>query len=30
MKNVKGLRWWIIALIGTATVINYIDRTSLR
>ena len=29
MKNVKGLRWWIIALIGTATVINYIDRTSL-
>ncbi|MFA6540067.1 MAG: MFS transporter [Bacteroidota bacterium] len=29
MKNVKGLRWIIIALIATATVINYIDRTSL-
>lgn len=29
MTNVKGLRWWIIALIATATIINYIDRTSL-
>jgi MFS family permease len=29
MKNVKGLRWWIITLIGVATIINYIDRTSL-
>lgn len=29
MTNVKGLRWWIITLIATATVINYIDRTSL-
>jgi MFS transporter, ACS family, hexuronate transporter len=29
MKNVKGLRWWMIGLIGAATVINYIDRTSL-
>lgn len=29
MKNVKGLRWWVIALIATATIINYIDRTSL-
>jgi len=29
MKQVRGLRWWIIGLIGAATVINYIDRTSL-
>jgi len=29
MKNLKGLRWWIIGLIGIATVINYIDRSSL-
>lgn len=28
MKKVKGLRWWIIALIFLATVINYIDRTA--
>jgi ACS family hexuronate transporter-like MFS transporter len=28
-KTVRGLRWWIIGLIGVATVINYIDRTSL-
>jgi len=27
--KVKGLRWWVIALIGLATVINYIDRQSL-
>ncbi len=27
--KVKGLRWWIIALIGLATVINYIDRSAL-
>lgn len=26
--KVKGLRWWIIALICIATVINYIDRTA--
>ncbi|MET1260608.1 MFS transporter [Flagellimonas sp. DF-77] len=26
--KVKGLRWWIIALIFIATVINYIDRTA--
>lgn len=26
--KVKGLRWWIIGLIFTATVINYIDRTA--
>ena len=27
--KVKGLRWWIIALICLATIINYIDRSSL-
>ena len=27
--KVKGLRWWIIGLIFLATVINYIDRSSL-
>jgi ACS family hexuronate transporter-like MFS transporter len=29
MKHVKGLRWWIIGLIGLATIINYIDRNAL-
>ena len=29
MKKVKGLRWWIITLVALATVINYIDRSSL-
>ena len=29
MKNIKGLRWLIIILIGIATIINYIDRSSL-
>lgn len=27
--KIKGLRWWIIALIAIATIINYIDRQSL-
>ena len=27
--QIKGLRWWIIALIALATVINYIDRQSI-
>jgi ACS family hexuronate transporter-like MFS transporter len=27
--KLKGLRWWVIALIATATIINYIDRQSL-
>ncbi|MEM6723325.1 MAG: MFS transporter [Bacteroidota bacterium] len=27
--KIKGLRWWVIALIAIATVINYIDRQSL-
>ena len=26
--KIKGLRWWVIALIFVATVINYIDRTA--
>lgn len=29
MKKIKGLRWWIIGLIFLATVINYIDRSTL-
>jgi ACS family hexuronate transporter-like MFS transporter len=29
MRTIRGLRWWIISLIGIATVINYIDRNSL-
>lgn len=29
MKNVKGLRWWIVSLVALATVINYIDRSAL-
>lgn len=28
--KVKGLRWWIIGLIGLATIINYIDRTAIN
>lgn len=28
-RKVEGLRWWIIALIALATVINYIDRNAL-
>ncbi|MCB0551823.1 MAG: MFS transporter [Phaeodactylibacter sp.] len=27
--KLKGLRWWIIALIALATIINYIDRSAL-
>lgn len=27
--QIKGLRWWVIALIALATVINYIDRSAL-
>lgn len=27
--KIKGLRWWVITLIATATIINYIDRQSL-
>jgi ACS family hexuronate transporter-like MFS transporter len=29
MRKIKGIRWWIIGMIAVATVINYIDRTSL-
>ena len=28
--KLNGLRWWVIGLIGLATVINYIDRQSLN
>ena len=27
--QIKNLRWWVIALIALATIINYIDRQSL-
>jgi len=27
--KIKGLRWWIIGMIGLATIINYIDRSTL-
>lgn len=27
--KINGLRWWVVALIGLATIINYIDRQSL-
>lgn len=27
--KITGLRWWVVALIAIATIINYIDRTSL-
>lgn len=29
MQKIKGLRWWIVGLVAFATVINYIDRSSL-
>jgi len=29
LKTINGLRWWVIALIAAATVINYIDRQAL-
>lgn len=28
--KIKGLRWWIITLIGLATLINYIDRSAIN
>ncbi|WP_458627950.1 MFS transporter [Winogradskyella sp. PC D3.3] len=28
-RKLIGLRWWVVALIALATIINYIDRTSL-
>ncbi|GAB5380199.1 MAG: MFS transporter [Aliiglaciecola sp.] len=27
--KIQGLRWWVIALIALATIINYVDRQSL-
>jgi len=29
VKKINGLRWWIVTLVGLATVINYIDRSAL-
>ncbi len=29
MKKIKGLRWWIVGLLFTAAVLNYIDRQTL-
>ena len=28
--QIKGLRWWMIGLIGLATIINYIDRSAIN
>ncbi|SDS54772.1 MFS transporter, ACS family, hexuronate transporter [Winogradskyella sediminis] len=28
-RKIGGLRWWVVTLIAIATIINYIDRTSL-
>src|ERR1700755_1749046 len=28
--KIKGLRWYIITLIGIATIINYIDRSAIN
>lgn len=28
--QLKGLRWWVIGLIGLATIINYIDRSAIN
>src|ERR1051325_4079745 len=28
--KVKGLRWYIISLIGLATIINYFDRSAIN
>lgn len=28
--KIKGLRWWIISLIGVATIINYVDRSAIN
>jgi len=28
--KIKGLRWWVIALIALATIINYIDRQTMN
>jgi ACS family hexuronate transporter-like MFS transporter len=29
LKTIKGLRWWIIALVCLGTIVNYISRNSL-
>lgn len=28
--KIRGLRWWIIGLIGVSTIINYIDRSAIN
>src|SRR6185436_1683187 len=28
--KIKGFRWWVIGLIGLATIINYIDRSAIN
>ena len=28
-RTIRGLRWWIAALLFTSTIINYIDRQTL-
>jgi ACS family hexuronate transporter-like MFS transporter len=28
--KIKGLRWWIIGLVGLSTIINYIDRSAIN
>lgn len=28
-RKIAGLRWWIIALVAAATIVNYIDRSTL-
>ena len=30
LMKIKGLRWWIIGLIGLSTIINYIDRSAIN
>lgn len=29
MRKIKGLRWWVVGLLFTAAVLNYIDRQTL-
>ncbi len=29
MTNIRGLRWWIVALISLGTIINYLSRNAL-
>ena len=29
MANIRGLRWWVVALISLGTIINYLSRNAL-